>query len=188
MTETDSRLRMFDQMLVYMRKTHISDPNDVVALSAQENDKVLRILRSMGPISLSRLVDRIRLQKLGYLAQELGAGGSYPYSWYIYGPYSPKLTAALYSGVESGRFDSAPDLVQDESGVVSRMKRLLGGEIPGHRTLELFASIWYMLPAGKESEMDKGHILSIMREEKPHFEPAEVESALDKIIDFRKAP
>ena len=149
-----------------------------------KNDSVLRILRSMGPISMSEFDDRLRLQKLTYLAQELGAGNKYFYSWYAHGPYSSPLTTALFLGKKQNVFDSKPVLTEKESGIVSKLKSLLGRNIYKPSKLELFASVWYLR---KISRDDRATVLDVMRREKPHFTRRMVESALDATINFKKS-
>lgn len=149
-----------------------------------ENDPVLRILRNMGPINMSKFDDRLRLQKLAYLAQELGAGKRYFYSWYMHGPYSSPLTATLYVVEEQGMFPSAPILTKKESKIISQIRSLLGKNISKPRHLELFASIWYLCKITKD---DRDTILEAMCRKKPHFKRHTVESALDALLKFKKS-
>lgn len=51
------------------------------------------------------LDDRIRLQKLVYLAQEATGASEYSFSSYIRGPYSPALTRDLYGLRQHGQLD-----------------------------------------------------------------------------------
>ena len=62
----------------------------------------------------------------------------------------------------------------------------MGEDICKPLKLELFASIWYLLPSQMISEEDQDAVLEIMCREKPHFESSEVESTLQTIIDFKK--
>ena len=55
-------------------------------MSIYEENETLRILNSLCDVSLDRFNDRLRLQKLGYLAQALGASGGFTFSWYLRGP------------------------------------------------------------------------------------------------------
>lgn len=153
-----------------------------------ENNSILKILRSFGPINLADFSDRLRLQKLAYLAQEMGAGDKYFYSWYVHGPYSSPLTSELFLGDRLGKFASEPPvLTENESKIVSQLKSLMGDEILNPHKLELFASIWYLLPSHKISKDDMEVVLDIMCTEKPHFSRDEVESAMKVIIDFKKS-
>lgn len=152
-----------------------------------ENDSVLKILSSIRPISMSTFNDRLRLQKLGYLAQELGAGDTYYYSWYAHGPYSSPLTTALFTGVKENLFTPKPTLTNNESKVISLLKSLLGRNISNASNLELFASIWYLLPFNKITEKDKEWVLEVMCKEKPHFTRQKVKETMAIILDFRKS-
>ena len=160
----------------------------IYRLTGFEDDQVLRILRSLRPINLDTFPDRLILQKLAYLAQEMGAAKEYAYSWYVHGPYSSSLTSALFLGDELNEFNSTLALTQDESEVASKLKTLLGDKLTDPSTLELFASVWYLLSAlGRTSESDKDTVLAIMHKEKPHFKEPKVQSALDTILDFKKS-
>ena len=161
--------------------------DDKMSLIDFENDSVLRILRSLGPINLSAFNDRLRLQKLAYLAQELGAGDKYFYSWYMRGPYSSPLASALFLGDEHDKFIAEPHLTEDESKTVSLLKSLMGKKITKPLKLELFASIWYLLPPNTPTKEDKDIVLDVMCKEKPHFKRPKVKSALETILDFKKS-
>ncbi len=53
-------------------------------------------------ISLNRLEDRLLLQKIAYIVQEiLGYGLGYRFSWYSYGPYSRALSRDLHAYEEA---------------------------------------------------------------------------------------
>jgi uncharacterized protein YwgA len=49
-----------------------------------------------------RLVSRVRLQKIAYLLDRLGAGSGFQYSYYHYGPYSSGFDLALRDAEASG--------------------------------------------------------------------------------------
>ena len=150
------------------------------------DEPIFRILRSLGPIHLDTFSARLKLQKLAYLAQEMGAGKKYSYSWYVYGPYSSSLTSVLYLGVELGRFDSEPNLTKDEAEIVSKLKQLLDENISNPSKLEIFASVWYLLPTTRiASKKDQDTIIEIMHKKKPHFKDSDVRNALDIILNFR---
>ncbi len=157
------------------------------AMIESENDQVLRILRNLGPIKLDEFDDRLRLQKQAYLIQEIGATTKYTYSWYVHGPYSSSLTSALFLGDKIGKFDSKDKLRDGESRIVSRLKELLGRRISDPRQLELFASVWYLLPTSRRvSKDDREGIMTVMNREKPQFTSTRVRSALDTILGFKK--
>ena len=150
-----------------------------------EYDSLLRVLRSYGEISLDYFSERKRLQKLGYLAQKLGVNEGYRYSWYIHGPYSSALASALFSGDEIGIFEKDVELNENEKNTAKLLRSLLENEVNDSNFLELYASIWYLMPKGELSEGEKKNIMDVMYKEKPQFPGPEIRTALDHIISFR---
>ena len=149
-------------------------------------DSLLRVLRSFGEINLDYFSERLRLQKLGYLAQKLGVNEGYPYSWYIHGPYSSALTSVLFMGDEMGIFEKDIELNDNEKNTAKLLRSLLDSEVNDPNFLELYASIWYLMPKGEFSEEMKKSIIDIMCKEKPQFSGPEIKTALEKIISFRQ--
>lgn len=154
-------------------------------MNSSQSTSVLKILRDFGEINLEHFNDRLRLQKLTYLAQNLGATNEYSFSWYIHGPYSTSLTSTLFEGDEVGAFEAEVTLNTKERKIVKNMKNLLGEETCNPSILELYASIWYLAPNRKLTEADKKHVEDLMGKEKPHFNKSEIKNALKKIISFR---
>ena len=148
-------------------------------------DSLLRVLRSFGEINLDYFSERLRLQKLGFLAQKLGVNAGYHYSWYIHGPYSSTLASALFAGDEMGIFEKEVELNNNEKKVAELLRSLLDREVNDSNFLELYASIWYLMPKGTLSEEEKKSTMEIMYKEKPQFSGPEIKEALDKIISFR---
>lgn len=154
---------------------------------AYAENETMRIVNSFCDVSLARFEDRIRLQKLGYLAQELGASGGFMFSWYHRGPYSPTLTKELYRYESQGRLGSDQSLTRHERGVVARMKDLLGAGIDSSETLELYASLWYFFPrrraaVAKDADSAVEHLLS----RKPQFTREEAVEAASAILGFKR--
>jgi len=58
-------------------------------MSIYEENSVLKILQHTGPINMELFRDRLRLQKIAYLSQELGTNAGFNFTFYHYGPYSP---------------------------------------------------------------------------------------------------
>lgn len=154
-------------------------------MSIYDENRTLRILRHLGPISIDRFSDRLRLQKLAFLIQELGTGGPFAYYWYIRGPYSPSLTQMLYSGDELGAYEVVPELTASERGTARKVQALMGNDIDDPSQLELYASVWYLAPDRVLSSEDKESIVDRMGEEKPHFDADDVKAALARVEKFR---
>ena len=157
------------------------------ALSIYDENRVLRILRYLGPIAPDRFHDRLRLQRLAFLIQEMGGGGPRPFSyyWYIRGPFSPLLTQMLYSGDEVGAYEDAPELTAAELMTARKVQALMGNDMDDIRQLELYASVSYLAPHRPLSEDDKASIISRMESDKPHYKTEDVRAALDRIEVFR---
>ncbi len=149
-------------------------------------ESVLKIMRSMGPIRMSGFNDRMYMQKLAYLVQEMQTNEAHVFSWYVRGPYSPTMTAQLYRHLERKTHGGVPQLDDSEAAVRDMMRELLGDKIHDPLTLELFASLWYLMPDAKVSKEAHGSIIKTMCREKPHFSKDQIERALAKIIALRK--
>jgi hypothetical protein len=152
----------------------------------ERENQVIRFLNAFTEVSLENFEDRLRLQKLIYLAREIGFECGFAFSWYVHGPYSPSLTRVLFTADEMGELslDDAK-LTKREESIVSNLKQLLGDKINDARQLELFASVWYVLPEGDLSSGSKSQIIGFLKKEKPRFQRAEFEDAIKKIQKFR---
>lgn len=149
-------------------------------------NETMSIVNSFYAVSLDRFEDRLRLQKLGYLAQELGASGGFMFSWYHRGPYSPTLTKELFRYESMGRLGEDVSLTRRERGVVARMKALLGEGINSARTLELYASLWYLLPRRDASARSTDAAVDDLLEQKRQFAHKEAAGAASTILEFRR--
>lgn len=153
---------------------------------APVENETMRIVNSFRGVSLDRFEDRLRLQKLGYLAQELGASGGFMFSWYHRGPYSPTLTRELFRYESMGRLGEDSGLTRREMEVVAKMKGLLGRGIDSARALELYASLWYLLPRRGASAKDSSVAVEDLLKQKPRFTRKEADRAASAILGFRR--
>ena len=95
------------------------------------------------------LKDRIKLQKLVYLAQEATDVSVYSFNPYIRGPYSPSLTRDLYGLLEPGQMSEAEDRAASyklNAKAMKGLERIKGvvsdrGNTPYVVWLELVASL-----------------------------------------------
>ena len=98
------------------------------------------------------LNDRIKLQKLVYLAQAATGVSPYHFNPYISGPYSPTLTRDLYGLLEPGREDETKeraDAYKLRSSTIKQLKAVRRVSNPrcglgSVKWLELIASLHYM--------------------------------------------
>jgi len=154
-------------------------------LTIFDENPLIRVLRGMGEINLDRFTNRLRLQKISFLAQEMGVNGGFPFSWYIRGPYSSSLTSTLFMGEEVDAFRESIQLTESEQNVINNLRNLLGENIDDSRTLELYASVWYLMSSHpNEDELDR--VIAIMNEEKPKYSNNEVAAAFRRILEFRR--
>ena len=148
--------------------------------------RVLRVLRSFGPVRMDNFDDRLRQQKLAYLIQEIGGGGPFVYHWDIRGPYSPALTQELFASEGGGGEAPEVALLDGEAGVAQRVRSLVGDAgVDDPLEAELYASVWYLTPSRKLSDSDKTSIMETMRRTKPHFAGERVGQVLGDIESFR---
>ena len=87
-------------------------------MSIFEENPLTPILQAFGELKLDYFSDRLRLQKLGYLAQKMGVSGGFPYSWYIRGPYSRSLTSFLFMGDDMDAFSKEFPRNQEQERIV----------------------------------------------------------------------
>jgi uncharacterized protein YwgA len=148
------------------------------------HDKILRIMSNIGDIRLGHFNDRMYLQKLGYLIQKVENEYPYDFSWYLRGPYSSSLASSLFLHEEKGTYEKPAKLSESENKTKEKINELLGKNNDAY-SLELYASLWYLMSGSKVSTKEKDEILRIMCKEKPHFDKKNIETALEKISKFR---
>ncbi len=109
---------------------------------------VLSVLKRLEAGDLSTLTNRIRCQKIQYLAQVFKVSPTYSFNLYLRGPYSPDLTKDLFAAQEisikgnSERF--AADVLEE------RFQKLKSFIRPKDlRELELIATLHWLLNDAK---------------------------------------
>lgn len=155
-------------------------------MNQQGRLRTLNILESFGPISIDEFDDRLRMQKLAFLIQEVGGYHSFGYYWQGRGPHSPALAKALLFKREN---EDAPDggpLAEEDQHLADRVRSLVHGRIDDPLELELYAAVWYITPEADLDEGDRESIIETMRCSKPHFKREQVAAALAEIEEFRR--
>jgi hypothetical protein len=152
--------------------------------------RVILLLNSLTKPSIQSFNDRMKLQKLVFLARQVGFDTGFSFSWYIHGPYSPSLTNFLYTANDVGILDTAPTIPEDEKrrldASVILLRRLLGDDLNKPKVLELIASVWYFLPQGPVSRERKESLAKMLHQVKPDFSVEEYAAATDRILEFRE--
>jgi len=154
-------------------------------MSIYEENETFRILNSLCDVSLDKFNDRLRLQKLGYLVQALGASGGFTFSWYLRGPYSSSLTRMLYNAEEVGVLGKKIPLLKEEKDIIKNLKKLLKNELNDPRLLELYASVWYLLPKRTITDEDIKYVIETISKEKPKYTRSEVKNGIVAILKFK---
>ena len=157
------------------------------APSIYDRNEALRVACSLCDASLDGFDERMRLQKLVYLAQTLGAFGGFSFSWHSRGPYSPSLASMLPDAGRVGALERPAGLSPVERGAAGRIKSLMGGNLGIPRSLELYASVWYLLPRPEITDRDAARVVGTMADAGPHFGEQEVRACVISISQFRAA-
>ena len=142
-------------------------------------------------VNVDTFDDRLILQKAVYLLQEGGVHFGYRYRWYLRGPYSPDLTGDAFLLARGG--DEVADLKKwnlDETSKerISKLKNLFTcGREALPKTLELLASVLFLLRTRQADAGDTARISKILKDNSKPFEPADVERALQTLRDHAYA-
>ena len=149
--------------------------------------RTLNILESFGSIRLDDFDDRLRMQKLAFLIQEVGGYHNFAYYWHVRGPYSPGLTRVLFSERENEDAPSGDTLTEEDRKLASKVRSLVHDKVNDPLELELYASVWYLTPERDLPDADRTSIVETMRRSKPHFSKEQVTAALAEIEAFRRS-
>lgn len=140
-----------------------------------------------GENGLRDFSDRLILQKTIYLAQEAGVNLGYYFSWYLKGPYCTALTNdafAIREEVESD-FDSSEGWELDSKSKqrLVKLKQILpsGDKESRARTLELLASVHFLIDRGQVNGVDASAIRDLLLKYKKSFSEPEIKDAITNL-------
>jgi uncharacterized protein YwgA len=132
---------------------------------------VAALLGSLGrPLEITTVDHRKVMQKAAYLSQALGLPTNYQFSWYKYGPYSPRLAKDYYALGSLALRGEAIDgyrLSAQFAPVAERLRQLFDRKPPGQSEAdwaELLASVHFL---ARESEVPNPK--EIIQEKKSHL-------------------
>ncbi|MCH5279620.1 MAG: hypothetical protein J1E60_07530 [Christensenellaceae bacterium] len=147
------------------------------------------VIRDLNCYTLETINDRILLQKKVYLAQDIGLPLGYGYSWYIYGPYSPDLTAVAYQIIPEGSTaienHSLKEPFASMIAKVNSLERSIDEQdlkISVVQWYELIASIAYWYKHGYETEQ---RAVDIIRATKPQFTEEQIKAGYSTYVGFK---
>jgi len=145
--------------------------------------RILSLLRTLlgREINMKDFEDRLLLQKLVYILQNIGINSDYYFSWYVRGPYSCGLANEAFDFCKSG--DKLEVLVPnpEERKASDIMKNLFSGELDNPHMMESYASLLFFVVNDQVSINDTKTLHSKMRLLKPWFSEEEVDVGIDKI-------
>ena len=133
--------------------------------------------------SLETISDRIKIQKLVYLAEVFGLDTGFSFTWYVRGPYSPELTKVMFDGANGKSSGLAEDRDQTK---IEELKKFLGNDINSSEKLELIASLHYVLAIADKTGASEEEALDLFYDEKPQFSEKLVNAYLSKIKKILK--
>ena len=114
--------------------------------------------------------ERLLWQKVGYLAQQLGASlDEYKFNWYKAGPYSPSYTSLLYNSpnyVDELNNYILADYTREKLLPLKEIYSSAPKDISIPRWFELVASILYIK---RESKLEKEAVFKSLIRKKPFF-------------------
>lgn len=157
-----------------------------MAISIYEENPVLKILQSIDDISMDSFKNRLRYQKIAYLSQQLNSDDDFTFTYYQHGPYSPRLTKLLYKGTEMNAFSNTVKLSEQEDKTIKLIIELMGDQFEDNSALELFATVWYLLPLNQTAKWRQEEVIEIISKTKPKFEREQIQAAMDRILEFRQ--
>lgn len=113
---------------------------------------VYSVLRRLGCGEMRTFEQRLRLQKVQYIAQLFNITFCYPYNLYVRGPYSPDLTADLFLAFRKHMEpDTAKFLAWDLEKMFQKANAFM--KDLNNRELELVATMHWLLHRTKLSKL-----------------------------------
>jgi len=142
----------------------------------------MAFLRTLGLADdLDSFTSRKCIQKIIYMLKQFGADLKFGYTWYVHGPYSPELTRTLFNPTNID-LKSERDLTRTELQMVNRMRNFLAEDLYSVNSLELIASLIYLIKHGPEKGLNsKQEIIEYLESLKPQFSAENIEDAWHKI-------
>ena len=152
-------------------------------MSTRSDDRAIElglVLKNLDNFSMADFDGRLILQKSVYLLQAFGIYRGYRFSWYIHGPYSPKLASDGFALQEI--YKALPPCSFKSGAAQSRFRRFLefmGDKKNDPDRLEILASIHFLKNVDKR--MSKGKILARVEKKQPYFTRADCVRGWDEL-------
>ena len=126
-----------------LRNDFFAKPYDATLLTAS-------ILKRLGSGNVDSFEQRLKSQKIQYLAQIFGVSPIYPFNLYLRGPYSPDLAHDLFR-IKEKNIEVKVDkfIAEDLEDRFNRLNNFIKGK--STRQLELIATLHWLLKIAKLS-------------------------------------
>lgn len=147
--------------------------------------KIVACLKILGiKPKMESFSDRKKMQKITYLLPVFGIDigldiGSY--SWYLHGPYSPRLTEALFEMVENPNDVIMGELTKEETKKVEELRNFVGKGIESVDLLELLVSLHFLVDEAKKFGLGTDAAVDFLKKKKPYFTHKEIQWAPAKL-------
>lgn len=140
-------------------------------------------------VSTDTFEERIIYQKKIYMLQSAGLNLGYDYSWYLKGPYSPRLTTYIYDNLDvlSSLDFTTYNLKEDVAERVSKINNFDKSKPPNLRNdewYELLASLLFLHNNSASWKLqNEEDCIQKLTELKPHYSRENCEFAFKSLSD-----
>ena len=152
--------------------------NDDFRLDIDEALLAFSVLKKLGAGNVITFSDRLKSQKVQYLAQSFGVSPAYSFSLYVHGPYSPFLAHDLFTIQENKIKSDSSDFIPAELRErFEDLRRFIFGK--NNRELELITTLHLFKKLGwsKSLSIEKLRLLKGASDE-------EITSTLEQIKEI----
>jgi len=147
--------------------------------------KLFTSLKTLGiNPKMTTFAERKKVQKLVYLMDKVfGMGFSFPYSWYLHGPYSPEVTKIVFDVIEGRQaVDVNQEVLSDRDRArIDRLRSFLGKDIDSNDELELLVSLHFLIERSRNPKLTTKDVVDFLKSKKPYFTDEEIAEAIDKL-------
>lgn len=157
-------------------------------LPPNQYEKLALLFRGIhAPVEMGSLDERIRVQKITYLAQCFGLELDYKFSWYIRGPYSKDVTKSgfeIYENkIDLNQFQTSHEL---DNQRVERFSKFIAPHLTDTLWLEIASSAIYLRKksyAGQPLDQTIGYLLEDLTYGYKNFDEDLVRNVLNEIAE-----
>ena len=157
-------------------------------LALDKYEKLALLFRGVqAPIEMGTLDERIRVQKITYLAQSYGIDLGYKFSWYIRGPYSKSVTTAGFeiyeNNIDINQIQATQELDQER---VERFREFITPHVNDTLWLEIAGSAIYLRKksyAGQPVDQTIGFLLEDLSCGYKNFDEDLVRNVLNELAE-----